>query len=368
MRAFPVAAFTAFSALIAWMAWPPPADRTAPVIDAIEFGDRASRSAMLVIEPSMEPRDYENADALYDALAPYFDKARDAGWINDRTLIVLPEHIGTWLVAVKSPGLAYRVDSLGLASIALIAKDTISFFKAYGRSHEIDRPAAAIFRARGPAMANAYGEIFSRLAREYAATIVAGSIILENPTIENGVILTARGELHNVSAVFGPTGALTPPLTFKRHLIPSERAIASGGDDPMPVYDTPAGRLGVLICADAWHPELYSELRAQKIDILATPAFLDEDDVWDNEWRGYVTPAPDDVKKVNPADLTEGDAWISYSLPGRIALSGAKTGGAAFLHGRLWDLGSDGRTLAVSNDESFVGEKRMRGSITLIRY
>ncbi|MGD9800171.1 MAG: hypothetical protein AB7V02_06175, partial [Parvularculaceae bacterium] len=120
--------------------------------------------------------------------------------------------------------------------------------------------------------------------------------------------------------------------------------------------------------ADAWHPEHYDELRAQNIDILATPAFLDEDDAWDKEWRGYVTPVPDDVKNVNPAGLTEGDAWLSYSLPGRITLSGAKAGGAAFLHGRLWDLGSDGRTLGVSNDEMFVGERRTHGSVTLIRY
>ncbi|MGE0183799.1 MAG: nitrilase-related carbon-nitrogen hydrolase [Parvularculaceae bacterium] len=368
MRAVLVAAFAALGGLIGWIAWPPPADRTAPVIDAIEFGDRASQSAMLLIEPSMEPWNYKNAEALYDALVPYFERARDAGWIDDRTIIVLPEHIGTWLVAAESPGLAYRAQSLGLASLALVAKDPITFFIAYGRSHEIDRSAAAIFRAHGPAMANAYSDVFSRLARDYAATIVAGSIILENPKIENGVILTAHGELNNISAVFAPTGKLTPPLTFKRQLIPSERAFAVGGDDPMPAYDTPAGRLGVLICADAWHPELYDELRAQNIDILATPAFLDEDDAWDKEWRGYVTPVPDDVKNVNPAGLTEGDAWLSYSLPGRITLSGAKAGGAAFLHGRLWDLGSDGRTLGVSNDEMFVGERRTHGSVTLIRY
>jgi len=47
--------------------------------------------------------------------------------------------------------------------------------------------------------------------------------------------------------------------------------------------------------------------------------------------------------------LTEGQAWRKHALARRIARSGARHGINVFLRGALWDLGSDGLSLMVSD-------------------
>lgn len=56
---------------------------------------------------------------------------------------------------------------------------------------------------------------------------------------------------------------------------------------------------------------------------------------------------PDDVDPKDVGRLTEGQAWLKYSLPGRLRSSGANWGLTVFLRGALWDLGSDGHTIVV---------------------
>lgn len=351
----------------AWLEWPlPSAGRISP-ISAHEFGEK-NGAAMLLVEPALSARDYRSAEMLHHTLAAYLDEAKARGWITGKTIVVFPEHVGTWLVAAKAPPLAYRASTLAGATIALIADYPITFAKALMGSPEQDRSAAAIFRSRSRAMATDYAEIFSSLARDYGATIVAGSIVLENPSIENGEITPRDGALYNVSAVFAPDGSVAPQLVFKRHPIPSEATFTAAGDAPMPVFDTPAGKLGVLICADSWHPELYSELSSAGVDAIAVPAFLQGNGAWTSRWAGYVTPTPEDVSPDDHGRLTEGGAWRTYAMPGRIELSGAHAGGTAFLHGALWNLGSDGRTLGVANGRQFVGANDVGGLISVIWY
>jgi len=367
MRAFLVF-LVAIVFVAIWVNWPLPAADDRQPIEFAEFGDTATGATMLLVEPLLAPRDYQSAETLYAALSDYLEAAQHSGWRGDRSVVVFPEYVGAWLIAAHAPSLAYRAKTLSLATLALVADEPLSFVRAYSQSREEEKISAAVFRARSAVSAKSYVAVFSRLAGEYGVTIVAGSTILTNPKIEDGQLLTSTGDLYNVSAVFDPAGSLIAPLAFKRHLIPSERGFAAGGETSMPVFDTPAGRLGVLICADAWHPELYEELRLENVELVATPAFLAEKESWDSAWRGYVTPTPVDAQNVQISAYTEGEAWEQFSLPGRIGLSGATGGGVAFLRSDLWDLGSDGRTLAVSGDRRFLGEKKNTGSVTLIRF
>jgi predicted amidohydrolase len=192
--------------------------------------------------------------------------------------------------------------------------------------------------------------------------------VLENPFVKDGVLTTSQGALYNVGAVFTADGAITPTLVFKRHPIPSETTFTDAGVAPMPVFDTPAGRLGVLICADSWHPELYAELSASGADMIAVPAFLQGNGAWNKKWGGYVTPTPDDVSLDDYGRITEGGAWRNYALPARINLSSARAGGIAFLRGALWDLGSDGRTLGITQGEQFVGADEPGGAVSVLWY
>ncbi|MFZ5616797.1 MAG: carbon-nitrogen hydrolase family protein [Pseudomonadota bacterium] len=348
-----------------YLYWPTRPAEESDGFEVREFGERGD-SAMILVEPALKARNYRRAEDLRAELARHLDEAKKRGWIDERSIIVFPEHIGTWLVAADAPALAYRSKSLATASLALIADGPLAFMRAWRRSGEDDRAAASFFRARGAAMARNYVEIFGSLARDYGATIVAGSIVLENPVIEGDAVRTQYGALYNVSAVFKPDGSIHPSLVFKRHPIPSETAFARAGARATPVFETPGGRLGVLICADSWHPEMYAELSAGDVETVAVPAFLQADDAWGKAWGGYVTPPPDDVAPSDTGRLTEGEAWRTYAMPARLASSGAVTGGAAFLHGDLWDLGADGRTLAVTHEQTFVGDGAPDGAVTVI--
>ncbi len=318
----------------------------------------------MIVEPYLVAQDYQNAAALRARLSTYLDEAKARGWITPKSVIVLPEHIGTWLVAANAPAAAYRATTLAGATIAVIADDPVGAAAGYFASREEDRAAAGLFRARGARMAKDYGAVFGALARDYGVTIVAGSIVLENPAVEAGAVVTRRGLLYNVSAVFEPDGGVQPTLVFKRQPIPSELAFLSAGDTPPPVFSTPAGRLGVLVCADSWHPENYAALA--DADIIAVPAFLQANDAWTKPWGGYVTPEPDDLDQHDIGALTEGEAWRKYAMPTRIASTAADAGATAFLRGAPWDLGADGRTLATHKSAQFVGEEENGGAVSVL--
>jgi hypothetical protein len=53
-------------------------------------------------------------------------------------------------------------------------------------------------------MAKIYGNVFKKIASTYQVHIVAGSILLPNPKVENNEIIPQDGLMYNVSAVFRP--------------------------------------------------------------------------------------------------------------------------------------------------------------------
>ena len=174
-----------------------------------------------------------------------------------------------------------------------------------------------------------------------------GSIVLPSPRVEAGRLVAGDGSLENVSAVFRPDGGVEDALARKAYPIEEEKAfLVACPLSGLPVFVTPAGRLGVLICADSWYPQAYRLLRAKKIDLLAVPSYAADDDCWNRPWHGYDgAPAPSDVDPADVGRLTEGQAWSRYALLGRFASSGARAGANVFLRGELWDLGDDGRHL-----------------------
>jgi len=62
---------------------------------AVNEGEPADRGNLLGIQPELFPADYQSLERLHLKLAAYLQKARDQGLINQKTIVVLPEHIGT---------------------------------------------------------------------------------------------------------------------------------------------------------------------------------------------------------------------------------------------------------------------------------
>ncbi|HVN16911.1 MAG TPA: hypothetical protein VMT73_14305, partial [Anaerolineales bacterium] len=201
-----------------------------------DLGTDRGRGNLLGIEPYITPLDYASQTSLYAKLDGYLSVARGLGWINEKTIVVWPEYIGTWLVlADESPSL-YQVQTMAAAETKLVFRHLFPFIWYWLTAKEKSRQEAAFFRIKAKRMAEIYNAVFSDLARSYSITIAAGSIVLPEPSIANGQVKAGRGALYNAGAVFGPDGTVYPTILRKAFPTSEELPFTT----PAPVDDIPA--------------------------------------------------------------------------------------------------------------------------------
>ena len=287
---------------------------------ALNLGTPADNGNLLGIQPELFPNDYRSPVELRRKLAAYLDKARSDGLLNRKTIVVLPEHIGTWLVASGEKNEVYQAKSVSEAMGWLALSNPLKLLRALPATEGQDRFADALFRMKAPQMAADYQALFGGLAKEYGVTLVAGSIVLPEPRVENGILLPGKGPLFNVSQVFSSDGQpIGQPQRKVVPIIDEQGFTAASPASDLRVVDTPAGRLGVLVCADSWFPQTYQALAEGKVDLLAVPAFLTGNGSWEKPWGGYNgAPTPADVQ-FEAGELSEGDAWQRMAMAGRMA-------------------------------------------------
>jgi len=110
-----------------------------------------------------------------------------------------------------------------------------------------------------------YLELFTRLATARQMLIVAGS----------APVLQPDGSVRNVAHLFSPMGNVY--TQEKLHLTPAESAYwgLSQGEG-LKMFDTPLGRIAILICYDIEFPELSRMLVDAGVDLIVVPFATDE--------------------------------------------------------------------------------------------
>ncbi len=320
-----------------------------------QLGSASERGNMLGIEPYMVPEDYASRETFLNKLNAYLRIAQHEGWLNEKTIVLFPEYIGTWLVLANEDKKIFDAPTLAIAERRLVLHHLLDFSIRFFKAREKGKAEAAIFRVKARSMAESYQAVFSQLARQYSVTVIAGSIILPASQISNQKLILNEGPLRNVSIVYKPDGTLHSYPIYKVFPTSIELPFISPASvKEIPSFETPAGRLGVLICADSWFPYAYERLKTNGIEILAVPSYEAlEIQSWNRPWPGYDGwPTPPDVETSDVRKITEAQAWQKYSLAGRISLSGARYGMNVFLRGKLWDqdLGGKPGTLVRAND------------------
>lgn len=103
-----------------------------------------------------------------------------------------------------------------------------------------------------------------RMAVSYNINIIAGSMVEEGED----------GRLYNVAYLLRRDGSLERQA--KLHITPQERRdwVIEGGNE-LAVFDTDAGRIGMLICYDVEFPELGRLLANDDMDVLFVPFWTD---------------------------------------------------------------------------------------------
>lgn len=319
----------------------------------INEGQPGERGNLLGIEPELFPTDYQNLQRLHRKLAAYLQQAREGGLINARTVVVLPEHIGTWLFATGEKNQFYQADTVDEAMEWLAWSNPVKFVGALASAKGKNRLDDAHLRTKANAMAQDYQQLFGGLAREFGVTLVAGSIVLPDPSVENGQLRPGQGALYNVSLTFGSDGqSLGQP---QRQIYPStyQRGyVQPAGDAPMNVVDTPAGRLGVLIGSDSWYPHNYARLNESGAELIAVPAFVIGRSGWTAPWRGH--RGTDAGIELKAGAVSEQLAWHRLTLTGRTPQSTARASVSVFMRGQFWNQGSSGESFASQGGRTIV--------------
>ncbi|MCP1455299.1 carbon-nitrogen hydrolase family protein [Pseudomonas kilonensis] len=321
---------------------------------AVDQGTPADRGNLLGIQPELFPTDYQSPERLHRKLAAYLQTARDQGFLNAKTVVVLPEHIGTWLMVGGEKDELYQATSLKEAMNWLAVSNPLAFIQALVSAQGDSRLEDAYLRMKAERMAHDYQALFGGLAKEFGITLVAGSIVLPEPSVSDGELKIGRGALYNSSLVFGSDGRPIGQPQRQRHPVFEQRDVL-GADRPtaVQVIDTPAGRLGVLIGSDSWYPLHYRQLNDQGAQLIAVPAFIIGRDTWDKPWSGYKGLSTPSEVSLKPGEVSEGQAWHRLTLTGQLPISQARGGVSVFLRGQFWDSGSAGRSFISHNGQHF---------------
>ena len=327
------------------------------------YGNKQANANVVGIEPFMEPLDYATADRFEAKLNGYFKEANNKGWFGENTIVLLPEHLGTWLIATDQKNRTYEAKTTFAAMRPIVIANLRLFLKNYFIFDDPDNISAAIIRAKTPHTAKVVRQIYGKLANKYGVTIIAGSQALMTPGIYSDSLNYGHGPIFNSSFVFGPNGTPQIDAIRKIHPIPSETGFTTAASaEFLPTFEIANHKYGVLICADTWFDDAVSSLASQGVDLLLVPSFL-EGTKWNQPWQGYLNDAPvDNHWRQDMGILTEGEAWVKYALPAKAKKYGVRWGMAVFLKGNLWDMKGYGRALIVENGKTHIGTNDHTGA------
>ena len=270
-------AVVALAALVIYLDWTRDR-RSGPLLSDLRIlpiesqGQPSETGNLLGIETRLMPADYQSRERLRLKFSTYLDQARAAGLLNARTVVILPEHVGTGLFALGEKPEVQQARTLRDAMQWMALSNPWDYLRALLDNEGDDRRTEAVLKLKARKMADDYQEIFGGLAKAYGVTLVAGSIVLPEPYLDEGRLRSGSGPLRQVSLTFMPDGDVLGPLQYKKHLSRYERRYSEAPAELAPsVLQTPAGRLIVLLGCDG-----YTRHVSEEAELLAVPGARDE--------------------------------------------------------------------------------------------
>ena len=113
-----------------------------------------------------------------------WDSSGNIDLLNEKTVVVFPEYIGTWLVAYEQKESLYQEPNIEAAMKALVMTNIFKFTAEWLTAPDVkDKTKYAALAMKGKQAGLIYQEVFSALAQEFKVTIAAGSIVLPEPSV-----------------------------------------------------------------------------------------------------------------------------------------------------------------------------------------
>lgn len=324
------------------------------VVQEINPSDSLERN-IVGIQPYMEVTDYFNQLYFKEKIRSYLVAAKGKSFIHTNTIIVYPEHIGTWLFLLEEKHNLAEKKTLNEVTRIIAVSNAFDFFLGYLKTgDETNKEISSIIRMKAKSMARAYSGTFKDLAIETNTYILAGSILLPEPSVVDGEIyVNLNGPLYNASFLFGPDGKVVGNPILKSYLNSAEdQFTTAGAQESAQVFDLPFGKTSIIPFNDSFHSQSYEKAVAESAEIILSPSFFTGNQSEYSKWIGYNgKPAPDNLDPEDVGNLSNKEAWEKYCLPQGIKKTKAKVGFIAFFRGDFWDLGPSGQPLVVLNDQ-----------------
>jgi predicted amidohydrolase len=90
--------------------------------------------------------------------------------------------------------------------------------------------------------------------------------------VAGGTVTRRDGRFHNSAVLLDPQGTVIA-VYDKTHLPRNGEHLCLAPGESLPVFDTPLGRIGFLICWDILFPEAYGALALQGAELVLQPTF-----------------------------------------------------------------------------------------------
>lgn len=269
---------------------------------------------------------------------------------GEEVIVVLPEHIGTFLAfigesswvltaptrsSVVARAFLGNPDLLRYHLVNVIRTRTWKAFQTYFAL-------TSLLRYKAFSMWRTYTEVSSALAKKHKIILVAGSISSPRPE-EMGKPLAP---VYGTSAVFSTDGSMLG-ITRKVHPVMEEVLFLTPAPaEELRPINTPAGRIGILICSDSWYQDTYERLKDS--DFLAVPSLGEGGlEIFGKSVKSFDGKSFEEDPDPKERTPTVHEAWFKNGLVGRIASTSARGGVQPFLTGRLWDMETAGPEVSL---------------------
>ncbi|RWA06812.1 hypothetical protein EKO27_g8288 [Xylaria grammica] len=177
-----------------------------------------------------------------------------------------------------------------------------------------------------------YLQRYEALAKELGICIVPGTIIESD-----------GGSLLNIAYFISSNGEIVGRYQKKNLWHPERRHLVSSAHEPHTAFDTPLGRVGLLVCWDLAFPEAFRELIADGAQIICLPTFWGMRDVSD---EGYALNPDGEALFLNNTVVTrafENTCAVVFVNAGGPPEKGEKTSFAGLSQVGVPHLGALGR-------------------------
>lgn len=263
-----------------------------PSVRISRIGEKSDNGCLVGIQPAWEPWRFRTELDFRSALYELLEDAKQAGFLSSRSLVVFPELTPLLLLLVNEfPWVTLSETWSKALTTALSDEKAWRMIKLVPHAVEIGWEKAAlmeVIEAKLQRALEVWVEAFSAAALDYQTEILAGSMIMPTKVwAEGGLSLpesfSVVDDLGAGALLFGSDGGIDRKIVWKRNPSPLESSLfVKPVLGQPPLYETPLGKVAVLLGEDSWDVDQAAEIK--HADIILAPACAWAGDQR-SEWR-----------------------------------------------------------------------------------